>query len=111
MKAQESCRAESSSHHENPVGTLPPSTVRDQNALPRGRGDCACPSQSQKGPKINTPAVLFRRQDVLLSKEVLSQLFINREREEKKNRVSWKGIKVQYDKLLKSNQRPKRAEK
>lgn len=29
----------------------------------------------------------------------------------KNNRVSWKGIKVQYDKLPKSNQRPERAEK
>lgn len=48
---------------------------------------------------------------MILSKELLSQLFINCEREEKKNRVSWKGRKVQYDKLLKSNQRPKRAEK
>lgn len=69
------------------------------------------PFRGPEEPKRNTPAVLFRRQDVLLSKEVLSQLFINCEREEKKNRVSWKGIKVQYDKLPKSNQRPTRAEK
>ena len=45
---------------------------------------------------------------MLLSKEVLLRLFTNCEREEKRNRVSWKGIKVQYDKLPKSSQRPKK---
>ena len=41
----------------------------------------------------------------------LDYLLIVKGRGKKKSRVSWKGIKVQYDKLPKSNQRPKRAEK
>lgn len=62
-------------------------------------------------PQRGAPAVLFRRQDVLLPKKCSHDYLLIVKGKRKKNRVSWKGIKVQYDKLPKSNQRPKRAEK
>jgi hypothetical protein len=51
-----------------------------------------------------------RKQDILCPKKC-SHNYLLIVKGKKNNRVSWKGIKVQYDKLPKSNQRPRRAEK
>lgn len=52
------------------------------SAAPWVTGDV--PFTGPEDSQGDTPAVLFGRQEVLLSKEVLSRLFINCEREEKK---------------------------